>query len=789
MIDIQSHFLQLKQALETDTHFFDCLATMVYNLRGRRILDNQERGDIYRKKRPKKSELIMPHAKDTSAPIEAGEEDMIPPIDIDSDEDFTHIAGNENDVASSGMENDFHTFDNDRLPNKVLKGQIWAIYDDYGMPRRYVKIDLISQNTDSVFSQGTNAVYVTLLKHNGEQNSTETSWFRPVCGNFTLYSKGLDVSRYSFSHRASHQLRYRRSRFSYHISPRKGQVWAIYKDGSRVSSPRLQVYDLVEILKDSENGLRAVYLVKVEGGYRSLYKRQVKDRVEVSLQIGPNQLDWFSHQVPSFRIFNAQDSLIHGCFELDPAALPLRVGNSTDTMDPKIDDRLLLLKVLDFKSMMMKEKLKDNSVWALYDDREGLPRRYALLECTSSGREVMTWLEPCPTSENEKKWYKAGLPIACGNFRRKKSVLFVDHAMFSHPIQCNWDAGTENFEIYPKKGEVWGIYKDWQMQWSCDPERSPNEQYFDYDFVEILTDFNENEGVQVSHLVYAGDSSFWKHKNASENQVPVSILRDQLYSFSHRIQKYKIIGSSITEEGRLFLDPLVVSLNASKNAALSEDPKENDQEVEKKDCSKFLRGQIWALYEGPDHMPCSYGIVSNTLPHELKVEVMMLKPHPISEDEMEWVDKNLPISCGTFRAEKVATLRDVEEFSHQVIMEGENKMHRSFYKIIPQRGEVWAVYNDNGTEQREYQMVEVIAPFDQELGVNVAPLFEVGSSRVLFRRHFVKEFLLVKTIPTKQMVQFSHQVPGERINGDESEMQDGRWKLELSAIPSQLTPF
>ncbi|KAI8544092.1 hypothetical protein RHMOL_Rhmol08G0268700 [Rhododendron molle] len=672
---------------------------MVYNLRGRRILDNQERGDIYRKKRPKKSELLMPHAKDTSAPIEAGEEDTSPPIDIDSDEDFTHIAGNENDVASPGMENDFHTFDNDRLPNKILKGQIWAIYDDYGMPRRYVKIDLVSQDTDSVFSQGTKSVYVTLLKHNGEQNSAETSWFRPVCGNFTLYSKGLDVSRYSFSHRASHQLRYRRNRFSYHISPRKGQVWAIYKDGSRVSSPRLQVYDLVEILKDSENGLRAVYLVKVEGGYRSLYKRRVKDRVEVSLQIGPNQLDWFSHQVPSFRIFNAQDSLIHGCFELDPAALPLRVGNSFDTMDPKIDDRLLLLKVLDFKSMMMKEKLKDNSVWALYDDREGFPRRYALLECTSSGREVMTWLEPCPTSETEKKWYKAGLPIACGNFRRKKSVLFVDHAMFSHPIQFNWDAGTENFEIYPKKGEV-------------------------------------------SHLVYAGDSSFWKHKNASENQVPVSILRDQLYSFSHRIQKYKIIGSSITEEGRLFLDPLVVSLDASKNAALSEDPKENDQEVEKKDCSKFLRGQIWALYEGPDHMPCSYGIVSTTLPHELKV-----------------------------------------------IMEGENKRHRSFYKIIPQRGEVWAVYNDNGTEQREYQMVEVIAPFDQELGVNVAPLFEVGSSRVLFRRHFVKEFLLVKTIPTKQMVHFSHQVPGERINGDESEMQDGRWKLELSAIPSQLTPF
>lgn len=761
---------------------------MVYSLRGRTILDNPERGVSRRKKRSKKSELIMPRAEDTAAPIETDGVDTIVPIDSDTDEDFIHIAENENDVARnrciyriSGIENDFHNFETDRLPHRILKGQIWAIYDDYGVPRRYVKIDLISQ--------GTNAVYVTLLKHKGEQNPTETSGYRPVCGNFTPYLMGVDVSFYSFSHRVSTQLRYERSRFWYNVVPKKGQVWAIYKDGSRVSSPRLQVYDLVEILTDAGNGLRAVYLVKIEGGYHSLYKRQVKDGAEVSLQIGPNQLDWFSHQVASFRIVNAQDSLLNGCFELDPAALPFRFTNSSDSRDPKINDRLLVLEVLDCKSMMMKEKLKENSVWALYDDREGLPRRYALLEGTTSGREVITWLEPCPTSENEKKWYKAGLPIACGNFRRKKSVFSVDHAMLSHPIQCKWDDGSDKFEIYPKKGEVWGIYKDWQMQWSSDPDRIRQDQYFEYDVVEILTDFNENDGCQVSYLAYAGNSAFWKHYNVSGNQVPVSIRRDEFYSFSHRIQDYKIAGSSKKEEGWVFLDPLVVSLNARTNAAPLEDPNEKDQEIAKKDCSKFLQGQIWALYEGPERMPRSYCIVTNTLPNELRVEVMMLKPHPISEEEMEWVDRNLPISCGTFCTEKVVTLKDVKEFSHQVIIEGENKRHRSFHKIIPQRGEVWAVYNDNGTEHREYQMVEVISPFDQELGVNVAPLFEVGSSRILFRRHFVKGFLLVKTYHMKQLVQFSHQVPGERIDGDENEMQKGRWKLQLSAIPSQLTPF
>ncbi|KAH7866887.1 hypothetical protein Vadar_026317 [Vaccinium darrowii] len=747
-----------------------------------------------RKKRSKKSELIMPRAEDTAAPIETDGVDTIVPIDSDTDKDFIHISENENDVARStcsypisGIENDFHNFETDRLPCQMLKGQIWAIYDDYGMPRRYVKIDLISQ--------GTNAVYVTLLKPNGEQNSPETSWYRPVCGNFTPYSMGVDVSLYSFSHRVSHQLRYKMSRFWYNVVPRRGQVWAIYKDGNRVSSPRLQVYDLVEILTDAGHGLKAVYLVKIEGGYRSLYKRQVKDGVEVSLQIGPNQLDWFSHQVASFRIVNAPDSLLNACFELDPAALPFRVANSSDSRDPKINDRLLLLEVLDCKSMMLKEKLKENSVWALYDDREGLPRRYASFECTTYGREVITWLEPCPTSENEKKWYKAGLPIACGNFRRKKSVLSVDHTMLSHPVQCKWDDGSDKFEIYPKKGEVWGIYKDWQMQWSSDPDRIHQDHYFEYDFVEILTDFKESDGFRVSYLAYVGDSAFWKHINVSENQVQFSIHGDQLYSFSHRILDYKIVGSSKPEEGWLFLDPLVVSLNARTNAALLEDPNEKDEEIAKTDCSRFLQGQIWALYEGPERMPRAYCIVTNTLPHELKVEVMMFKPHPISEEEMEWVDRNLPISCGTFCTEKVLTLKDVKEFSHQVIIEGENesegenKRHRSFYKIIPQRGEVWAVYNGNGTEHREYQMVEVITPFDRDLGVNVAPLFEVGSSRILFRRHFVKGFLLVKTYHMKQMVQFSHQVPGERIDGDENEMQKGRWKLQLSAIPSHLTPF
>lgn len=109
---------------------------------------------------------------------------------------------------------------------------------------------------------------------------------------------------------------------------------------------------------------------------------------------------------------------------------------------------------------------------------------------------------------------------------------------------------------------------------------------------------------------------------------------NESHRFSHQIQDYKIHEIEGVGNGCRILDPLLVFQNARGSAYLIENPKDNDVEADK-DGSKLLPGQIWALYEDPGHMPRSYAIVCNTLSHVPKVEVRMLKPCPVSEDEME----------------------------------------------------------------------------------------------------------------------------------------------------------
>ncbi|OVA18792.1 protein of unknown function DUF3444 [Macleaya cordata] len=75
------------------------------------------------------------------------------------------------------------------------------------------------------------------------------------------------------------------------------------------------------------------------------------------------------------------------------------------------------------------------------------------------------------------------MPICCGTFESGESVVFNDTAYFSHQSR-GVPAGKKNkYEIYPRKGEVWALYRNFNSEWSCS-----NLQKCEYDMVEVLED-------------------------------------------------------------------------------------------------------------------------------------------------------------------------------------------------------------------------------------------------------------------------------------------------------------
>ena len=178
-----------------------------------------------------------------------------------------------------------------------------------------------------------------------------------------------------------------------------------------------------------------------------------------------------------------------------------------------------------------------NQLWAIYDTTDAMPRFYALVKkVTFPFKLQITWLEADPDEDGEVHWYNADLPIACGKFKLANSQKTTDRGMFSHQIQFIKGNEKDSYLVFPKKGETWAIFRNWDINWSSSPENYLKREFA---FVEILSDFAENIGIHVAYLgkVKGFISLFEK---TGENTF---ILPNELYRFSHQIPSYMMSGT------------------------------------------------------------------------------------------------------------------------------------------------------------------------------------------------------------------------------------------------------
>ncbi|EMS47358.1 Chaperone protein DnaJ [Triticum urartu] len=207
----------------------------------------------------------------------------------------------------------------------------------------------------------------------------------------------------------------------------------------------------------------------------------------------------------------------------------------------------------------------------------------------------------------------------------------------------------------------------------------------------------------------------------------------------------------------------------------------------------FYSDQVWATYDSEDGMPRLYAMVQKVLsmrPFRIRMSFLNSKSN-IELSPINWVASGFQKTCGDFRVGRYQITETVNIFSHKVSW---TKGPRGIIRIIPQKGDTWALYRDWSPDWNEltpddviykYEIVEVIDDFTEEQGLTVIPLLKVAGFKAVFHRHMdPKE---VRRIPKGELFRFSHQVPSRLLTGEEgNNAPEGCHELDPAATPVDL---
>ncbi|XP_057766390.1 uncharacterized protein LOC130986874 [Salvia miltiorrhiza] len=246
---------------------------------------------------------------------------------------------------------------------------------------------------------------------------------------------------------------------------------------------------------------------------------------------------------------------------------PVQIESDSDLdLSPRKDSETHFLECpdpefSDFEKLRDESQFRADQFWALYDTLDSMPRFYAKVRKVGSPFELhITWLEAVPIHDSFKRWVKNELPAGCGSFKIGKTDKISARASLSHQVHCEKGGKRGSFFIYPREGEVWALFKDWDISWSSNPE---NHMEFRYEIVEVLSNFAEGIGIKVVHLdKVAGFVSLFQRGEQNETSSFL-IGPTELYKFSHCVPSFKMTGAERkgVPIGSFELDPASIPLS------------------------------------------------------------------------------------------------------------------------------------------------------------------------------------------------------------------------------------
>ncbi|XP_072994680.1 uncharacterized protein [Typha latifolia] len=214
----------------------------------------------------------------------------------------------------------------------------------------------------------------------------------------------------------------------------------------------------------------------------------------------------------------------------------------------------------DFEKFRDVNQFAADQIWALYDNLDGMPRFYARIRHVDAQhfKVRFTWLEHDPTNEAEMTWSDEELPVACGKFKLGKAETTQSRLMFSHIIPLEKGRKRNTYDIYPRKGDVWALYKGWDIGWCSDAQ---NHRLYEYELVEVLSDFTVSTGISVIPLLKI--KGFVSLFMQAKDIPPYAIPSNEILRFSHFVPCYKMTGTEREHipSGAFELDPAALPIN------------------------------------------------------------------------------------------------------------------------------------------------------------------------------------------------------------------------------------
>ncbi|KAL9225385.1 hypothetical protein vseg_001318 [Gypsophila vaccaria] len=198
----------------------------------------------------------------------------------------------------------------------------------------------------------------------------------------------------------------------------------------------------------------------------------------------------------------------------------------------------------------------ENEVWAAYDNDDGMPRFYALIqEVTRSDpfKLKLSWLNSRNTMEfGSLNWVGRGFTKTCGDFWVGRHETYDMLNSFSHRVKSvKGPRGV--IQIYPREGEIWALYRNWSPDWDKDVSDKIRHSY---EMVEVLEDYKEEHGVDVSPMTKAEGFRTIYNKQCGPKVVR-HIPKEEMLRFSHRVPHYILTGDEKPNapKGSVELDP------------------------------------------------------------------------------------------------------------------------------------------------------------------------------------------------------------------------------------------
>ncbi|KAJ6840006.1 uncharacterized protein M6B38_312210 [Iris pallida] len=226
----------------------------------------------------------------------------------------------------------------------------------------------------------------------------------------------------------------------------------------------------------------------------------------------------------------------------------------------------------DFDKDRTEKSFAADEIWATYDDEDGMPRYYALIQKVISFEPVkvrMSFLTSRSNSEfGPLNWVASGFAKTSGDFRIGRYEVKDELNVFSHKVK--WVKGPRGvIKVVPSKGDIWALYRNWSPDWNA---QTPDEVIYKYDMVEVLEDYDEEQGVSIAPLVkVAGFKTvFRRHMEPKEVK---KIQREEMFRFSHQVPSHVLTGEEGCKapKGCYELDPAATPLELLQVVAETKD--------------------------------------------------------------------------------------------------------------------------------------------------------------------------------------------------------------------------